>query len=72
MSTNFLPVFQVPYFDDIGVNDIHAIFKEYSSEFLTRPQVTPVSYVKSWLFELARVNEAFELTTSPDSENLNG
>jgi hypothetical protein len=31
--------------------------------------VTPVSYGKTWLFELAQVNKTVELTTPSDSEN---
>jgi len=43
MSTNFLPVFQVPYFDDIGVNDVYAVPEGLINEVETRPQATPVS-----------------------------
>jgi len=41
---NIFPVIQVPYFDDIGVNDVDAVLEELISEIETRPQATPISY----------------------------
>ena len=40
---NVIPVSQVPYFDDVGVNDVNAVLEGLISEVETRPQVTPVS-----------------------------
>ena len=51
------------------MDDVQAVLEGLISEVAARPQVTPVSYAKSWLFELARANEAVELTAPPDSEN---
>jgi len=51
------------------MDDVEAVLEGLTSEVDARPQVTPVSYAKSWLFELARGNETVELTASPDSEN---
>ena len=42
---NFIPVSQVPYFDDVVVNDVDAVIQVEGviNEVETRPQVTPVS-----------------------------
>jgi hypothetical protein len=37
-----VPVKQVPYFDDINVNDIYTILKGLISEVETRPKGTPI------------------------------
>ena len=37
------PVVQIPYFDNIGVNDANAVLERSISEIETRPQATPVS-----------------------------
>jgi hypothetical protein len=41
--TDFGPVLQVPYFDDICVNDVYAILEGLISEVETRPQAPPIS-----------------------------
>ena len=41
--TNSVLVMQVPYFDDLGVNDVHATVEWSVSKVETRPKVTPVS-----------------------------
>jgi hypothetical protein len=40
---NFGIVFQVPYIDDISVNDVYAVPERLVCEVETRPQTTPVS-----------------------------
>ena len=40
--TNSAPVIQVPYFDDINVNDIYTVLKGLTGEVGTRPKVTPI------------------------------
>ena len=42
-GTNSALVIQVPYFDDINVDDIHTVLKGLTSEVETRPKVTPMS-----------------------------
>ena len=51
------------------MDDVQAVLEGMTSEIYARPEVTPVSYAKTWLFELARVSETVELTALPDSEN---
>jgi hypothetical protein len=41
--TNSLTVIQVPYFDDISVNDVHAALEGLISKVEIRPKVTPIS-----------------------------
>ncbi len=41
--TNSVSVKQVPYFDDINVNDVHAALEGLISEVETRPKATPIS-----------------------------
>ena len=41
--TDFDPVFQVPYFDDICVNDVYTVFEGLISKVEIRPQVSPIS-----------------------------
>ncbi len=41
--TNFISVIQVPYFDDIDVNDIYTVLNGLMSEVETRPKVSPIS-----------------------------
>jgi hypothetical protein len=43
MRANFALVFQVPYIDDIGVNDVDAVPEGLICEVETRPQTAPVS-----------------------------
>ena len=52
--TNSAFVIQVPYFDNISVNDIHTVPKGLTGEVETRLKVTPISYGKIGLSELAR------------------
>ena len=41
--TDFGPVLQVPYFNDIRVNDVDAVFEGLISEVETGPQAPPIS-----------------------------
>jgi hypothetical protein len=41
--TNSVLVIEVPYFDDINVNDVHTTLEGLISEVETRPKATPVS-----------------------------
>jgi hypothetical protein len=54
---NIIPVIQVPYFDDIGVNDVDAVLEELIGKIETRPQATPISYQDLKPSELTRVRE---------------
>jgi hypothetical protein len=49
-----VPVKQVPYFDDINVNDVHAVLEGLIGEVETRPKATPISYRKISASDLAR------------------
>ena len=52
--TNSLSVIQVPYFDDISVNDVHATLEGLISKVEIRPKVTPISYKKVSSSDMAR------------------
>ena len=41
--TDTVSVIQVPYFDDINVNDVHTVLKGLISELKARPKATPIS-----------------------------
>ena len=41
-----MPVIQVPYFDDINVNDVHATLEGLISKLEIRPKATPISSMK--------------------------
>ena len=41
--TDLGPVLQVPYFNDIRVNDVDAVLEGLISEVETRPKATPIS-----------------------------
>jgi hypothetical protein len=41
--SNFVPVIQIPYLDNIGMNDIYAVLEGLVSEVETRPKAAPVS-----------------------------
>ena len=49
-----MPVIQVPYFDDISVNDVDAALEGLIGEVETRPEATPISYRKIGSSDLAR------------------
>ena len=42
-GTNSIPVIQIPCFDDINVNEVHAVLDGFVSKVETRPKITPIS-----------------------------